>query len=119
MAPVPPPTDFEPRRRRDDRWLCWVALRASQLWDWVDKRDIDKHAVSLAIFFGTFKVTAWAMGFAEIAAGVEPTMTVRPDMGESGAVATPFEAAAIIAAVLAPYMALQAAAVKYYFETRA
>lgn len=74
---------------------------ATQLWDWVDKRDIDKHAISVGIFYGTIKVTEWSMAFA--AANAD-----RPGM----------ELAAIIAAVAAPYMALQAAAVKFYFDAR-
>lgn len=95
-------TDAEPRRRRgDDGILCLIALRASQFWDFIDKRDIDKHAVSLAILFGTVKVTTWGMHFAE-------QFSWRPGV----------ELAAIIAAVLAPYMALQAAALGFYFKSR-
>lgn len=71
------------------------------LWDWIDKRQIDKHALSVAIFYGTIRLTEWAMAFAE------------------GHPAKPgVELAAIIAAVTAPYMALQAAAVKFYFDAR-
>ena len=73
----------------------------SRLWDWIDKRDIDKHGLTLGIFWGTVKLTEWAMVFAAAHAD-------RPGM----------EIAAIIAAVTAPYMALQAAAIKYYFEAR-
>ncbi len=73
----------------------------ARFWEWVDKRDIDKHAVSLAILLGTIKVTAWAMEFAE-------THTEK----------TGVEAAAIIAAVAAPYMAMQAAALSFYFKAR-
>ena len=83
------------------RITCWCALRASETWDWIDKRNIDKHAVSLAILYGTVRITAWAMAFAEM-------------HGEKSGV----EAAAIIAAVAAPYMALQAAAIAFYFRAR-
>lgn len=83
------------------RVTCWCAQRASEAWDWIDKRDIDKHAVSLAVLYGTVKITAWAMNFAET-------------HGEKSGV----EAAAIIAAVAAPYMALQAAAIAFYFRAR-
>lgn len=90
------------QRRSDDRgWLCVVAMRCSQLWDFVDKRDIDKHAVSLAVLFGTVQITAWSMQYA--------TKADRPGL----------EVAAIIAAVSAPYMALQAAAIAFYFKARA
>lgn len=90
------------KRRASDRGpLCWLALRAAQFWDFVDKRDIDKHALSWAIFYGTIKVTEWAMGFVEAHPGVDP-----------------LHAAAVMAAVLAPYTALQGAAMKWYFDAR-
>ena len=91
----------EPHRRAvDGGWLCWVALRFSEAWDWIDKRDIDKHVVSLIILIGTAKLTAWAMHYA--------TYADRPGI----------EVAAIIGAVTAPYMALQAAAIAFYFKAR-
>lgn len=93
---------IEQRRSSDVGWLCVLAARCSQAWDWIDKRQIDKHAVSLAILYGTIRVTAWAMDFAVT-------------HGEKSGV----EAAAIIAAVSAPYMALQAAAIGFYFRARA
>lgn len=89
-------------RRADDKgWLCWVALRASQFWEFIDKRNIGKHALSLGIFYGTIKITTWAMTFAS-------GFTTKSGI----------EVAAVIAAVVAPYMALQAAAVKFYFDVR-
>lgn len=72
-----------------------------KLWDWVDKRDIDKHVVTLAVLWGTKVLTDWAMMFAALHAA-------KPGL----------EIAAIIAAVTAPYMALQAAAIGFYFNTR-
>lgn len=72
-----------------------------RFWDWVDDRDIDKHAVSLAILYGTMTILKWAMAFAD----------THPD--KSGV-----EIAAIIAAVSAPYMALQTAALSFYFKSR-
>lgn len=72
-----------------------------KLWDWIDKRDIDKHAVTLCIMYGTKTLTEWAMVFAV-------TNAARPGI----------EVAAIIAAVTGPYVALQGAAIKYYFEAR-
>lgn len=82
------------RRSQDKGWL-------TRAWDWIDERDIDKHAVSLFILGGTYIVTTWAMGYASR----ETEMTG-------------MEVAAVIAAVSAPYMALQAAAIKFYFEAR-
>ena len=84
----------EPRRRSEDTGML------TRAWDWIDERDIDKHIVSLAVLAGTVKVTTWAMGFA--------TGSPRPGL----------EVAAIIAAVSGPFMALQAAAIKFYFEAR-
>jgi hypothetical protein len=82
------------RRRNEDKgWLVRVS-------DWIDQRDIDKHFVSLLILGGTVHVTLWAMHYAEN--GNRPGL----------------EVAAIIAAVSAPYMALQAAALKFYFASR-
>ena len=92
------------QRRRDDRGaLCWIAMRCSQLWDWVDARDIDKHVVSVVVLYGTWIVTDWWMGFAAAASIA----------GRNGV-----ESAALIAAVTAPYMALQAAAIAFYFKAR-
>lgn len=90
----------EKRRREDGGWLCWLARRFSEAWDWIDKRDIDKHVVTLAILGGTAIITAWAMEFSWYSS--------RPGL----------EIAAIIGAVAAPYMTLQAVAIKWYFEAR-
>jgi len=72
-----------------------------RLWDWIDSRDIDKHVLSVGIFYGTVKLSSWAMAFAMLHAD-------KPGI----------EIAAIIAAVTAPYMALQAAAISFYFKAR-
>lgn len=72
----------------------------TRFWNFVDERDIDKHALSMVVMFGTWRITEWAMWYAE--------NSPRPGI----------EAAAIIAAVVGPYSALQAAALKFYFETR-
>lgn len=95
--------EIRQRRGEDKGALCWIAMRASQGWDWIDKRAIDKHLVSLAILYGTWIVTDWAMGFAAATSIAE-----RPGL----------ESAALIAAVTAPYMALQAAAIAFYFKAR-
>jgi len=78
-------------------------MRCSQTWDWIDKRAIDKHVVSIVILYGTWIVTDWAMGFAAATSIAE-----RPGL----------ESAALIAAVTGPYMALQAAAIAFYFKAR-
>lgn len=91
---------IDQRRAQDRGWLCWLAQSFSQAWDWIDKRDIDKHLVSVVVLFGTWEITRWAMRFAEH--GDRPGL----------------EVAAIIGAVGAPYMALQAAAIAFYFRAR-
>ena len=97
----------EPHRRSGDGLAN--AFRAAdaattsslgRIWDWIDKRDIDKHVVSLLILFGTVKITSWSMRFAEH--GDRPGL----------------EVAAIIGSVAAPYMAMQAAALAFYFRAR-
>lgn len=85
----------EPRQRSEDQGPL------TRMWDFIDKRDIDKHVVSLAILMGTVKVTQWAMAYASA------------ETDKSGA-----EVAMVIAAVVAPYMALQAAAIQQYFKAR-
>ena len=91
----------EHRRSTDKGWLCWLALRAADFWDFIDKRDIDKHLVTLFIMGGTWKLTEWAISYANL------------QHTKSGV-----EVAAIIAAVTGPYMALQAAAISFYFKAR-
>ncbi|WP_294768641.1 hypothetical protein [uncultured Rhodoferax sp.] len=76
-------------------------MTLTRIWDWIDKRDIDKHVVSIVILYGTKIMTSWAMAFA-VAHADKPGI----------------EIAAIIAAVTGPYMALQAAAIKFYFDSR-
>jgi hypothetical protein len=83
-------------RRSTDTWTG----KLSFFWDWIDKRDIDKHLVSLIILAGTAQLTLWAEHFAEN--GNRPGI----------------EVAAILAAVFAPYMLLQGAALKWYFGAR-
>lgn len=83
-----------PRRRsEDDGWI-------TRFYDWIDERQIDKHIVCLIVLYGTVIVTRWAMRYAEH--GERPGL----------------EVAAIIAAVSAPYCALQAAVIAFYFKAR-
>ncbi len=59
------------------------------------------NTLPIRIFYGTVKITQWATMYAQI-------FETKPGI----------EVAAVIAAVMAPYMALQAAAIKFYFEAR-
>ena len=89
------------KRASDSGILCTLAVRASQFWDWIDARDIDKHVVSLAILCGTYSIVTWAMGFAE----------AHPEIDG-------LHMAAIIGAVTGPYSLLQGAAIGFYFAAR-
>lgn len=91
----------QPQRRRTDSVFGALIKSGAAVWDFIDRRQIDKHLVSLVILYGTVKMTEWAMGFAA-ALGAKPGL----------------EVAAVIAAVTAPYMALQAAALAFYFKAR-
>lgn len=84
-------------RRNTDGLFGWL----TRIWDWIDNRDIDKHVISVVVMWGTVKVTQWAMFYAHLHAD-------KPGV----------EVAAIIAAVLGPYSILQAAAIKFYFDSR-
>lgn len=85
----------------DLSFWCTVAQRFREVWDWVDKRDIDKHAASWFVFFATWDITHWALSF----------VSNHPE--KSG-----LEAAAVIGAVMVPWSTLQGAALKWYFEAR-
>ena len=92
----------EKRRSTDGGIWCVLAQRFRDVWDWVDKRDIDKHLASWFIFVATWDITHWALNF----------VSTHPE--KSGT-----EAAAVIAAVMFPWSGLQAAALKWYFDSRA
>jgi hypothetical protein len=85
----------------DGGWLCWVALRLADLWDFIDKREIDKHAISATVLWFSFRITEWAMQF----------VSTHPE--KSGV-----EAAAVIAAVLLPWSGVQAGAIAWVFKAR-
>jgi len=94
---------IELRRTEDQGWRGHIAGFLSSAWDWIDERDIDKHTVSLLILWGTIDLTRWAKAYADL----------HTHTGVPGA-----DIALVIAAVLAPYMALQAAALAFYFRAR-
>lgn len=89
------------RREDDGGWLCVVALRARQFWDFVDRRQIDAYAVSFLILYGTVRITDWAMDFVD----------AHPDVDG-------LKAAAIIGAIMGPWSLLQGAAIKFLFDAR-
>lgn len=91
---------IERRRAADKGAFCWLARRASEMWEFIDNRQIDAHIVAAVIIFATLDITAWAMRYAETAD--------RPGL----------EVAAVIGAVMVPWGGLQAAVIKWYFEAR-
>lgn len=92
----------QPRRRASDGGvLCWIALRFADLWDWFDKRDIDKHIISGVVLWYSFRITEWAMHF----------IALHPDKPVA-------ESAALIAAVMVPWSGVQAGAIAWVFKAR-
>ena len=72
-----------------------------RFWDWVDEREIDKHAISwLIVGYGLFWLTPWAMKYAN--------ESPRPGI----------DIAAILGAVTAPYTLLIGAVINYYLKAR-
>ena len=81
--------------------MCVVALRASQLWDFIDQRDIDKHAMAWAVFGITCYLLQWTLNF----------VWVYPD--KPG-----LEVAAIVGAIMATWTPVQAKVIQWYFASR-
>jgi len=88
-------------RAGDKGFWCSLALRFSEAWDFIDARDIDKHALSLSVFGMTVYIVYWCMEF----------IWAHPD--KPG-----LEVAAMVAAIMVPWNGVQAAAIKWYFEAR-
>lgn len=82
-------------------WLCWLALRCSDFWDWVDKRDLDKHALAWLVALCGWDLTWEAWDFAKLALNAKTPMA---------------EVAATIAAIGVPYGLFATAVTKWYFE---
>lgn len=76
--------------------MGWNVVK--QFWDWVDERDIDKHVVTTVVLWNTISITKWGMSFAS----ANPTL----------------DGATILAAVIAPFSLLQAAAIKWFYDAR-
>jgi hypothetical protein len=91
---------IEARRAGDKGWLCWVALRLSEAWDFIDKRQVIRRVAFVWVLWLTGKVMAWTMDYGW-------------HSNQTGA-----EIAMVIAAVWAPLAALQGAVFKFYDEGR-
>lgn len=107
-------------RAGDKGWLCWAAARAGDFWNFIDKRDIDKHvtAAAIIVFFviETTKLTEWGLDYANVWLG---TAAASP----THAVAVPgSEVALVLAAVLGPWSLMVSTVVSlvvsFYFKAR-
>jgi hypothetical protein len=91
----------ELRRNSDHGVWCTLAIRFGQFWDFIDNRDIDKHAMTWATFSVTCYMIYWCMEY----------VWVHPE--KSG-----LDIAAVIAAIMLPWTPLQGAVIKWYFASR-
>jgi hypothetical protein len=89
------------RRATDKGTICKVMMLFEAIWDFIDRRQIDAYAISLAILWYTATVIEWAMNF----------VTAHPEVDG-------LKAAAIIAAITGPWSALQGMAIKFLFNAR-
>jgi len=71
------------------------------LWDWFDKRDVEKHLVAFLTLVVSYQVICWSMGYAD--RNHERTGT---------------DISLVLAAINVPITAFQAAIVKWYFSAR-
>ena len=107
----------EPARRVTDQgFWCRLARRGSEFWDWVDKRDIDKHLTAQAIIWafliGSYRMVLWGWDFARSWL----------DAAKAGKVISGTEVAAVVAAIGGPWSllvgAVLATVVNFYFKAR-
>lgn len=84
----------EQRREVDHGWLA-------RFWVWIDKRNIDLHAVLGFTLWLTWRIMHWAMDFADGHQDMDGT-----------------HMAAIIAAVVGPWSLMQGAMFAFYANAR-
>lgn len=89
------------RRAGDKGIWCVVAHRFSLLWDFIDKRDIDKHLMAWATFYITIYLVDWTLDY----------IYQHPE--KSGA-----ELGMVVAAYMVPWNLTQAVVIKWYYESR-
>jgi len=75
--------------------------KLAALWDWVDQRDIDKHALAIATFWYTIYLIDWVLEYVF----TNPT--------KSGV-----EVGLVVAAILLPWTPVQGYVFKWYFERK-
>jgi hypothetical protein len=88
------------RRREDGGRLCWIAARLSQVWDFIDKRQVIRRLAFVWVLWLTGRVIDWTLDYAW-------------HSNQDGA-----QIAMVIAAVWTPLAALQGAVFKFYDEGR-
>ena len=89
------------RRAEDKGFWCRMARRATETWDFIDKRDIEKYVLIVWIFWFTSSILFDLIAFAE------------KHMDKSG-----MELAAVIGAITLPWSGVVAGAVKWFFDAR-
>lgn len=113
---VNPPERLHIDRPGDKGFWCAIARRFSDVWDFIDDRDIDKHATAAAIilFFmmETVNLTRWG----------QQAYHAWLDAAKAGHAIAGVEVAAVLAAVLGPWSLLTGAVlsftVSFYFKAR-
>lgn len=78
-----------------------ISYWLTRIWNFIDERDIDKHIVCLAIFYGSFRVMRWSFEFAQ-------KLDTQPGL----------EVAAIIGSITVPLTVILPFALKFYFNAR-
>lgn len=58
-------------RATDHGFWCVVARRASDVWDFLEKRDIFEHALTIWTVYMVERYTVWCMHFAETHADMD------------------------------------------------
>lgn len=82
-------------------WMCWLALRLSEAWDFIDQRDIDKH-----LAFWLTALCGWDLTW-EMIDFAKEALNAKVPMAEIGVA---------IAAIGAPYSLFAGFVGKWYFE---
>lgn len=88
------------RRASDVGWLCWCAVRATEAWDFIDKRQVIRRAAFVWVLWLTGEAVRWTFDYAW-------------HSNQDG-----LHIAAVIGAVWTPLAALQGAVFKFYDEGR-
>ena len=100
MASNPKPSPKVGRPAADKGVLCWLALRLSEVWDFIDERQIIRRLAFIWTLAFTGRFAIWTMDYAW-------------HSNQPGA-----DIALVIAAVWAPWTAFQGAVIKFYDQAQ-